>query len=108
MEGLMFLTLCTIVGAGVFNVINESKENEKSEVLKEKVYVKNKKDNIYVDGNGILNKTFQIIFAKGKEEIECVIGEKSYKNIPENINGILTYKGTSFMKFEFDDKIIEN
>lgn len=108
MEGLMFLALCIIVGSGVVNVINTAKENEKSEVLKEKVYVKRKKDNIYVDGNGVLNKTFQIVFAAGKEEIECVMREKSYKNIPENISGMLTHKGTSFMEFEFDGKIIEN
>ena len=45
----MFITLFIIVGSGMVNLINESKKNEKSEVLKEKVYVKRKLDNLYVD-----------------------------------------------------------
>lgn len=108
MEGLIFLILFVIVGSGMVNLINESKENENSEVIKEKAYVKIKKDNVYIDGGGILNKTFQIVFTVGVEEVECVMREKDYRSIPENISGMLTHKGTSFMKFEFDDKIIES
>lgn len=108
MEGLIFLILFIIIGSGIINSINTSKDNEKSEVLKEKAYIKRKIDNTYIDGSGVLNRTFLIVFTVGNEEIECVMREKAYKSIPENINGMLTHKGTSFMKFEFDNKIIEN
>ena len=107
MESLMFLILFMIVGSGIVNVIKTSNENENLEVSKEKAYIKRKIDNIYIDGNGVLNKTFLIVFAVGNEEVECVMKEKNYKSIPENITGMLTHKGTSFMKFEFDGKIIE-
>lgn len=100
MEGLMFFMLFIVVGSGMVKVAKEINENEKSEILREKAYVKKKIDNMYIDNGGVINKTFKIVFELGMQELECVISEKEYKNIPENINGVLTYKGTSFLKFE--------
>lgn len=108
MEGLMFLVLFMIVGSGIVSVVKTSNDNENLEVLKEKAYIKRKVDNVYIDGNGVLNKTFLIVFTVNNEDVECVMKEKDYKSIPENISGMLTHKGTSFMKFEFNDKVIEN
>lgn len=107
MEKLIFLISFIIIGFGIITLISKLIESKNSEVLSEKAYTKSKIDNRYVDSNGVLNRNLIIVFDIDNKEIKCVVKSEVFEKIPENVSGILTHKGTSFIKFKFDGKVIE-
>lgn len=91
----------------IFSGISRFIYNENSPIVSEEAYVKRKINNTHIDANGVSNTTLMIVFTVNSEDIKCVVRHRIYREIPKNTYGILTHKGTRFIKFEFDGQVIE-
>lgn len=91
----------------IFSGINTFIDNENSPIVSEEAYVKRKINDTHIDANGVTNTTLMIVFTVDSQDIKCHVRNRIYRSIPKDTYGILTHKGTRFIKFEFDGKVIE-
>lgn len=82
-------------------------DNEKSPVVTEPAYLKNKQSSTSTDANGCMNTTFYLVFVTGDKIIKCSVPNRIYRAVAENTHGILVHQGTRFKSFEFDGIRIE-
>ena len=91
----------------LFSGIKTFIENENSPIISEEAYVKRKINDTHIDANGVANTTLMILFTVNSKDIKCHVRNRIYRGIPKDTYGILTHKGTRFIKFEFDGKVVE-
>ena len=91
----------------IFSGINTFIDNENSPIVSEEAYVKRKIKDTHIDANGIANTTLMIVFTVDSRDIKCRVRNRIYRGIPKDTYGVLTHKGTRFIRFEFDGKVVE-
>lgn len=82
-------------------------DNEKSPVVSEPAYLKNKQSFTNTDVNGLTSTTLYLVFETGDKIIKCSVPNRIYRAVAENTHGILVHQGTRFKSFEVDGIKIE-
>lgn len=82
-------------------------DNEKSPVITEPAYLKNKKSSTSTDENGCMSTTLYLVFETNDNIIKCTVPNRIYRAVRENTHGMLTHQGTRFKSFEFNGIRIE-
>lgn len=91
----------------IFSGISRFIDNENSPIVSEEAYVKRKINDTHIDANGASNTTLMIVFTVNSKDIKCHVRNRIYRGIPKDTYGVLTHKGTRFIKFEFDGQVVE-
>ncbi len=50
---------------------------------------------------------YRLIYKIKGETMEFSVPKKIYNQIPDDVKGILTFKGNNFIKFEYSGKVVE-
>ncbi|WP_027632396.1 DUF2500 domain-containing protein [Clostridium hydrogeniformans] len=107
-EMLFFIILVLIIVKGITTYI----KNENSPIVSTKApLIKKKRDrHTHTDVNGVMttNETLILVFQLDTgSEVSFNVGGRIFRNISEYQWGILTFQGTRFLKFQWDNGEVE-
>lgn len=96
----------------VFMAIRQFIKNENAPVISTKAQLvkKRRNTNTNTDANGIMttNETLVLIFQLDtNSELKFTVERRIFKSMPEFQWGTLTFQGTRFLKFQWEEGIIE-
>jgi len=76
-------------------------------MINEQAFVQRKITDASIDANGFAHTTLIIVFIVNGEEIKCSVSNRLYREIPEDVTGMLLHQGTRFQQFEYDGILVE-
>ncbi|SFB11227.1 DUF2500 family protein [Clostridium frigidicarnis] len=105
---LFFIILAVIIIKVIITYI----KNENSPIIsiKAKLICKNRQVRTRTDSNGMItrNETLRLKFQLDTgSELELTVGTCIFRNVPENQWGTLTFQGTRFLKFQWENGVVE-
>ena len=100
----LFIIFVSIVSIGIINFF----KNQNSPVINTRAYVSDKKRYSHTDTNNIIHTDYYIIFTLDSNDVIkfCVPG-RIYRQLECGYNGILTFQGKKFLKFQSGEIIAE-
>ena len=106
---ILFFIIFALV---IFKWITTYIKNENSPIISTKAQlIKKKRDrHIHTDANGIMrsNETLILVFQLDTgSEIKFTVGGRIFRNVSEYQWGTLTFQGTRFLKFQWDNGVVE-
>lgn len=105
---LFFIILALIIIKVIITYI----KNENSSIIstKAKLICKNRQVHTNTDANGMMtrNETLRLKFQLDTgSELEFTVGTRIFRNVPENQWGTITFQGTRFLKFQWENGVVE-
>ena len=106
---ILFFIILAIV---IINGIRQYVKNENSPVISTKAQLINRKKDVSttMDANNVMhhNETFKLEFKLDTgSEVKFVVNRRIFYELEEFEWGILTFQGTRFLRFQWNDRTVE-
>lgn len=100
--------LCIFAGI-LLSLLSGFMQNKNSPVVTEQAFLIKKENRTHMDANNLLHTEYIASFKlRGNSAVlKCAVPFKVYKQLKEEVSGLLTHQGTKFEAFEWEGFRVE-